>query len=116
MHQGERRPFVSQAFCSALPVAYTSVETRHWEPLATLVLEAAYEATLLAAILNARQGASKTVLLTQLGGGAFGNKDEWIRVAMQRALKAAFGFGLDLKLVSYGQPSRMLLDVAQEFG
>ena len=45
---GERRPFVSQAFCSALPVAYTSVEPRRWEPFATLVLEAAYEATLFA--------------------------------------------------------------------
>ena len=71
---------------------------------------------MLAGVLNARRGASNVVLLTQLGGGAFGNKDEWIRLAMQRALKAAFGFGLDLKLVSYGQPSRMLLDVAQEFG
>src|SRR6478609_10004131 len=60
---GERGPSVSQAFCSALPVAYTSVGARHWEPFATLVLEAAYEATLLAGALNARRGASKKVLL-----------------------------------------------------
>jgi hypothetical protein len=113
---GERRPSVSQAFCSALPVAYTSVEPRHWEPFATLVLEAAYEATLLAGVLNARRGASKKVLLTQLGGGAFGNRDEWIHTAMQRALKAVRNSGLDVNLVSYGQPSRMLLDLAQEFG
>jgi hypothetical protein len=112
----DRRPFVSQAFCSALPVAYTSVEPRHWEPFATMVLEAAYEATLLAGMLNARRGASKTVLLTQLGGGAFGNKDEWIRTAMQRALEAVSSFGLDVKLVSYGQPSRMLRDLAHDFG
>jgi hypothetical protein len=78
--------------------------------------EAAYETTLLAGELNARRGASKKVLLTQLGGGAFGNDDEWIYAAMRRALKAVSNFGLDVKLVSYGQPSRMLLDLAQEFG
>lgn len=111
---GERRPSVSQAFCSALPVAYTSVEPRRWEPFATLVLEAAYEATLFAGVLNARQGASNTVLLTQLGGGAFGNRNEWIHTAMRRALKAVSGFGLDVKLVSYGKPSRTLLDMVQE--
>ena len=48
-------------------------------PLATggirlLVLEAAYEATMWSAVLNARRGASKVVLLTLLGGGAFGNE------------------------------------------
>jgi hypothetical protein len=107
---------VSQAFCSALPVAYTSVEPRYWEPFATLVLEASYEATLLAGVLNARRGASKTVLLTQLGGGTFGNREEWIHAATRRALQAVSGVGLDLKVVSYGQPSRMLLDLAHEFG
>jgi hypothetical protein len=113
---GEARPCASQAFCSALPVAYTNVEAAHWEAFATLVLEAAYEATLLAAALNERRGVSRTVFLTQLGGGAFGNRDDWIKIAMQRALRAASDFGLDVKLVSYGQPSRMLLEVAREFG
>jgi hypothetical protein len=41
---GGPRPFVCQIFCSALPVAYTSIPSFHWEPFATLVLEAAYEA------------------------------------------------------------------------
>ena len=67
---GEHRPLVSQAFCSALPVAYTRVPPSHWEPFASLVLQAAYEATMLAAVLNAQRGASNVVLLTQLGGGA----------------------------------------------
>jgi hypothetical protein len=44
--EGERRPLVSQAFCSALPVAYTRVPPSHWEAFASLVLEAAYEATM----------------------------------------------------------------------
>jgi hypothetical protein len=36
-----------------------------------------------AALLNAKRGASNVVLLTQLGGGAFGNHDHWIRAAMR---------------------------------
>jgi hypothetical protein len=51
---GEKRPLVSQAFCSALPVAYTHVPPSHWEVFASLVLQAAYEATMLAAVLNAQ--------------------------------------------------------------
>src|SRR5712691_363585 len=37
-----------------------------------------YEATMLAAALNKQRGASNVVLLTLLGGGAFGNEAEWI--------------------------------------
>src|SRR5450759_395896 len=88
---GEHRPLVSQAFCSALPVAYSHVPPSHWEPFASLVLQAAYEDTILAAALNAQRGASKIVLLTQLGGGAFGNHDDWIYAAMRRALKMMTG-------------------------
>jgi protein-tyrosine phosphatase len=113
---GDRRPSVSQAFCSALPVSYTNVPPKHWEKFATLVLEAAYEATMFAAIMNARRGASNIVLLTQLGGGAFGNRDDWIHGAMRRALKLASGSDLDVKLVSYGSPSRTILQIAQQFG
>jgi len=70
-----QRQCVSQAFCSALPVAYTSIAAIHWQPFAQLVLEAVYEATLWAAALNAQRGVSNIVLLTRLGGGAFGNDD-----------------------------------------
>jgi hypothetical protein len=48
--------------------------------------------------------------------GAFGNRDEWIQTAMRRTLRAVSDFGLDVKLVSYSWPSRMLLNLAQEFG
>jgi hypothetical protein len=75
---GEHRPVVSQVFCSALPVAYTGVPPSHWEAFASLVLQAAYEATMSTAVLNAQRGASNVVLLTRLGGGAFGNDDRWI--------------------------------------
>ena len=45
---------VTQAFCSALPIAYADHHADRWEPFARLVLDAAYEATLAAAALNAR--------------------------------------------------------------
>ena len=71
-------------------------------------LDAAYEATLWAAVLNCRQGGSNIVLLTMLGGGAFGNATEWIHTAIERALKKAQGHGLDVRLVSYGPPSVLM--------
>jgi hypothetical protein len=108
-------PLVSQAFCSALPVAYGDVSPRRWLGLACLVLEAAYEATLWAAVENARRGRSKTVLLTSLGGGAFGNTESWIDAGLLRALKLAAGFDLDVRLVSYGEPPFSFLRLEQIF-
>ena len=113
---GEHRPVVSQAFCSALPVAYTRVPPPRWEAFASLILQAAYEATMWAAVQNAQRGASNVVLLTNLGGGAFGNDESWIHAAMRRALKMALGFDLDVRLVSYGTPSRAILQIAEDFG
>jgi hypothetical protein len=84
---GENRPLVTQVFCSALPVAYTDVPAPCWAPFASLVLEAAYEATLCAAALNAQRGASNIVLLTSLGAGAFGNPEHWVLAAVRRALR-----------------------------
>lgn len=110
-------PLVSQAFCSALPVAYSrSVPPPHWEAFGSLVLEAAYEATMAAAVLNARRGASNIILLTELGAGAFGNDPAWVHAAMRRALKMVTDFDLDVRLVSYLRPSRGLLQLAEEFG
>jgi hypothetical protein len=114
--EGERRPLVSQVFCSALPVAYTRVPPSNWEAFASLVLEAAYEATMSAALLNAKRGASNVVLLTQLGGGAFGNHDDWILAAMRRSLEGMRELDLDVKLVSYGAPSRAIAQIAEDFG
>jgi hypothetical protein len=112
---GEFRPLVTQAFCSALPVAYSRVSSAHWKPFGSLVLDAAYEATMLAAVLNKQRGASNVVLLTLLGGGAFGNEAEWINAAIRRALAMMSGFGLDVRLVSYGTPSREILQIAKDF-
>jgi hypothetical protein len=112
---GTVRPLVSQCFCSALPVAYTSISAMHWEPFALLVLEAAYEATMWAAVLNAKRGTSNVLLLTLLGGGAFGNHIGWIYAAIRRALELIRPFGLDVRLVSYGTPSKEMLAVVEQF-
>jgi hypothetical protein len=92
-------PRLSQAFCSALPVAYGRPPGAAWAPFARLVLEAAYEATVLAGALNARRGGSNQVLLTRLGGGVFGNDAAWIEDAIERALRLAAGLGLDVRRV-----------------
>jgi hypothetical protein len=114
--EAERLPVVSQAFCSALPVAYSRVPSAHWKPFASLVLEAAYEATMLAAVLNRQRGASDVVLLTLLGGGAFGNADDWIHGAIRRALTMMSGFALDVRLVSYREPSLAVRKLMRDFG
>ena len=106
-------PLVSQAFASALPVAYGRVPAPHWEAFAQLVLDAAYEATLLAGVLNARRGGSNTVLLTLLGGGAFGNATQWIHAAIEKALRKVQDHPLDVRLVSYGPASAELRSLVQ---
>lgn len=113
------RPSVSQVFCSALPVRYSDIEPGQWTAFATLVLEAAYEATLLATVLSARRGGSNRVFLTRLGGGAFGNDAEWIDLALRRALRNAPRHALDEELdvwiVSFGAPSESTLRLLEDF-
>ena len=110
------RPILlTQAFCSALPVAYSGIASTEWRPLAILVLEAAYEATMWAGVLNARRGASNIVFLTFLGGGAFGNQDQWIDGAIRRALRLAMGLALDVRLVCYASPPAYVRQMAKDF-
>ncbi len=143
-----------QVFCSALPVSYDKLSTSSdWEPLARLVLEGLYEATLAVAALlaadrnrqsaqgteesgegvnrfesgnvednmeegnkdgpeeakgtevedigNCRKETRLTVYLTCVGGGAFGNRRQWIADAISRALALYSDEPLDVKLVHY---------------
>jgi hypothetical protein len=113
--ESDRPPLVSQVFCSALPVAYTRVPSNVWGPFASLILEAAYEATMHAAVLNAKRGASNVVFLTQLGGGAFGNHEDWIDAATRRSLEKMRETNLDVRLVSYGMPPRSIVRLAEDF-
>jgi hypothetical protein len=96
---------VSQAYCSALPVAYTAHPPELWEDFARLVLEAAYEATICTAILNAVETGNPTVFLTLLGGGVFGNRRVWIMDSILRALKHYAQWTLDVAIVSHGRPN-----------
>jgi len=106
---------VSQAFCSALPVSYSDIPSKHWKSFATLVLEGAYEATVWAAALNAHESGTNALFLTRLGGGAFGNEPDWIHAAMRRALRMVVGVGLDVRIVSYRQADSALERLVAEF-
>ena len=76
-----------------------------WAPLATLILQSAYESTFLtAAILALRGKTRKTLYLTKLGGGVFGNSDAWIAAAIQRCLTKYRHLPIDVKVVHYGSP------------
>jgi hypothetical protein len=115
--RGGKRQRVSQALCSGLPVNYSTyvAPKEDWEALARLVLEAAYEATLLAAVEQATAGTSSTVMLTRVGGGAFGNADAWVDDAIVRALRTVEYAGLDVRLVSYGQVERSMQAIADHW-
>ena len=106
---------VSQAYCSALPVAYTRHTPALWEAFAKLVLEASYEATFCAGVLNAIQTGNNKLYLTLLGGGAFGNKTEWIIDAIYPALVKYKDFGLDVEIVSYGSSSHAVQKLIHRF-
>jgi len=105
---------VSQAFCSALPVAYGTTPTESWRPFATITLEGAYEATLWAAVLNAQANGSRTVFLTRVGGSAFRNDHSWIHHAIRRALHKVGDVGLDVRLVSRGAADEELRQLVDE--
>jgi hypothetical protein len=112
---------VTQVFGSACAVAYNhNTDNRSWRNFASIVLEASYEATLWAALLNAhdhggRHG-SRRVFLTCLGGGVFGNSMSWIMQAMHRAFEQFKDCDLDVRIVTYaGQIDPQLLAIEQEY-
>jgi hypothetical protein len=107
---------VSQAYCSALPVACNRVRNpARWARFASLVLDAAYEATLLSAVLNRAMNGNPIVFLTRLGGGVFGNDPRWISAAVRRALNSCRDAGLDVRIVSHGDPDPGMLAIVDEW-
>lgn len=89
---------VTQVYCSALPVAYHNIDTSKWEIFAQFILNAAYEATFAAAVLNK---SSNKLYLTLVGGGAFGNNKVWILNAISRAIEIYKNHDLDISIVSF---------------
>lgn len=98
-----------------MPVAYTRHPPELWAPLAKLVLEAAYEATICSAILSRDRNQSNRLFLTLLGGGAFGNNPDWIMGAIRRSLELYSNSGLDVAIVSYGSSNHSVRRVVHEF-
>ncbi len=106
---------VSQAYCSALPIAYTHHRREAWAPFATLVLEASYEATLCAAIVNAARTGNNVLFLTLVGGGAFGNELDWIMNAIRRSLHLYSDSGLDIAVVSHSRSQPCVQQLVSDF-
>jgi hypothetical protein len=100
-HMVPNGQLVTQVYASALAVNYACCGPDAWEPLARLVLEAAYKATIYAAILHAQT--RPKVVLTALGGDVFGNKNEWIADAMVGALSMFAPVGIDVVINEFRQ-------------
>ena len=96
---------VTQAYCSALPLGYSSHAQADWEPLARLVLDSTYDATLNAARINAAFTGNPNTYLTLVGGGVFQNPIPWIVEAIERALTRHQDSGLHVGLVSFRHPN-----------
>ena len=112
--QGDCTHRVSQVYCSALPMAYHEHSHQAWQLFANIVLEAAYEATLHYGLLQKQRTGNRTVYLTLLGGGAFGNPKAWILAALNQALSQFRASGLDVRLVSYGQSEASVTESLSE--
>ncbi|WP_145096640.1 hypothetical protein [Rosistilla carotiformis] len=106
---------VSQAYCSALPVAYGRQPAAEWTDFAKLVLDAAYEATLAAATINWAKTGSNKLYLTLLGGGVFGNRNAWILDAIQRAALLYRESPLEVAIVSYGTSKPEVARLVRQF-
>lgn len=105
----ENQQLVSQIYCSALPIGYVSnIEESLWESFARLILEAVYEATLYAGLINYRETGSKKVYLTLVGGGVFRNNIEWILDAISLAILKFKNTPLEVKVVSYGSSNYLV--------
>ncbi|WP_146188217.1 hypothetical protein [Ascidiaceihabitans donghaensis] len=106
---------VTQIYCSALPVSYCADPDVAWSIFARLVLKGAYEATLRLAVQNAALTGNNLVFLTLLGGGAFGNRADWIVDAVLQGLACVADSGLDVRIVSYGGSSAVAQDILTQW-
>lgn len=94
---------ITQVFCSALPIRYSEVEGEKWAAFAQLILDALYEATFLIALQNMERSGNNRLLLTLIGGGAFGNEQDWIFRAIRKAVLLHANSPLEVDIVSYGR-------------
>ena len=99
---GNSKNRVTQAYCSALPIAYSCVLPYFWTDFAKLILDATYEATFFASLINYEKTGNDKLFLTLVGGGVFGNKMEWISDAIKKSIHKFSNTPLKVKIVSYG--------------
>ena len=99
---------VCQVYASALPVSITYntnipfSDQDRWTSFAKCILDGSYMATLCIAALIALKSQKRIkCYLTLIGGGAFGNKPEWIINAIQNALDEYAVYPIDVKLVHF---------------
>lgn len=111
----DKKQIVSQIYCSALPVAYSFIESYYWGNFARIILEATYEATLHTALGNLKNNNSNKVFLTLVGGGAFGNDLDWILESLFKALEKFKNSPLDVSIVSYGSSNHILKQEIENF-
>jgi hypothetical protein len=104
---------VSQAYCSALPVTYGNQPTDQWTEFAKLVLEATYEATFCAAILNSTRNGKNKLFLTLVGGGVFGNRIDWITAAIHRAIEKYRQYEIDVAIVTHKVPKPSITELIE---
>lgn len=85
---------ITQVFGSACSINITlcDISIERWERFASLILEASYEATILAAIHNN----CKRVFLTRLGGGVFLNHPKWINNAINKLKRTFQDFDIEI--------------------
>lgn len=119
--QDDEEHTVTQVFASACAVDYNpGTKPQSWEGLATLVLDATYEATLWTAVLQAdrhkKEFGSNKVFLTAVGGGVFGNPMPWIGNALAKALKKMAQYDLEVIMVTYaGRIDPVFRQLEKEF-
>jgi hypothetical protein len=104
----EEKQLVTQAYCSALPISYAKpkLPTELWEKFARLILEGTYEATFYAALKNYQQIGNKKLYLTLVGGGVFGNEQNWVFDAIEKAFIKFKNTPLEVMIVSYGDSNK----------
>jgi len=117
--QSGKPHLVNQAYASACSVAYDGNQVDAYELFGQIVLEAAYEATLAAALINAAKAENKQkpgrfkVYLTALGGGVFGNKMQWITSAIRKACYKFRDTPLEVAVISYSRQNEDFRKSAQ---
>ena len=107
----DTKQIVSQAYCAALPVAYSYIKATYWVKFARLILEATYEATLYAALINYNKTGCNKIYLTLVDGGAFSNKLDWILDSLLSAINQFKHTPLKVGFVSYGGSKKKVVEL-----